>query len=138
LPTTQVPPVAQVNGAGPATGADAAGVSEITFAIGVVGQEPEPAVYVIEVLAELNPFLFFDLAEIFNDLPFLIDLIVQEVLVFAMVQDFPSAVTLLPVIFEPPLDAGKVMVTVTFTFPFLGVEEDTAETVGAEGFVTFA
>jgi hypothetical protein len=104
----------------------------------VVGQEPEPAVYVTEVLAELNPFLFFDLAEIFNDLPFLIDLIVQEVLVFLMVQDLPPAVTLLPVSFEPPLDAGKVIVTVTFTFPFLGVEEDTAEMVGAEGFVTFA
>jgi hypothetical protein len=55
-----------------------------------------------------------------------------------MVQDLPPAVTLLPVIFEPPLDAGKVIVTVTFTFPFLGVEEDTAEMVGAEGFVTFA
>jgi hypothetical protein len=104
----------------------------------VVGQEPEPAVYATEALPELNPFLFFDLAEIFNALPFLIDLIVQEVLVFAMVQDFPPAVTLLPVIFEPPFDVGKVMVTVTFTFPFLGAEEDMAETVGAEGFVTLA
>ena len=83
-------------------------------------------------------FLFFDLAEIFNALPFLIDLIVQEVLVFAMVQDFPPAVTLLPVIFEPPLEADKVIVTVTFTLPFLGTEEDMAEMVGAEGFVTFA
>jgi hypothetical protein len=55
-----------------------------------------------------------------------------------MVHVSPPAVTLLPVIFEPPLDAGKVIVTVTFTFPFLGVEEDTAEMVGAEGFVTFA
>ena len=82
--------------------------------------------------------MFFELAYTLNDLPLLIDLIVQEVLVFAMVQDFPPAVTLLPVIFEPPLDVGKVMVTVTFTFPFLGVEEDTAETVGAEGFVTLA
>jgi hypothetical protein len=27
---------------------------------------------------------------------------------------------------------------VTFTFPFLGVEEDMAEIAGAEGFVTFA
>jgi hypothetical protein len=106
--------------------------------MGAVGQEPEPAVYATEVLAELNPFLFFDLAEIFNALPFLIDLIVQEVLVFFMVHVSPPAVTLLPVIFEPPLDAGKVIVTVTFTFPFLGVEEDTAEMVGAEGFVTFA
>jgi hypothetical protein len=95
-------------------------------------------VYVTEVLAELNPFLFFDLAEIFNDLPFLIDLIVQEVLVFFMVHVLPPAVTLPPVIFEPPLDVGKVIVTVTLTLPFLGVEEDTAETVGAEGFVTLA
>ena len=82
--------------------------------------------------------MFFELAYTLNALPVLIDLIVQEVLVFFMVQDFPPAVTLLPVIFEPPLDAGKVIVTVTFTFPFLGVEEDTAEMVGAEGFVTFA
>jgi hypothetical protein len=82
--------------------------------------------------------MFFELAYTLNDLPFLIDLIVQEVLVFAIVQDFPPAVTLLPVIFEPPLDVGKAIVTFTFTFPFLGVEEDTAETVGAEGLVTFA
>ena len=82
--------------------------------------------------------MFFEFAYRLNDLPLLIDLIVQEVLVFAMVHVLPPAVILLPVIFEPPLDAGKVIVTVTFTFPFLGVEEDTAETVGAEGFVTFA
>jgi hypothetical protein len=82
--------------------------------------------------------MFFELAYTLNNLPFLIDLIVQEVLVFFMVHVLPPAVTLLPVIFEPPLDAGKVIVTVTFTFPFLGVEEDTAETVGAEGFATFA
>jgi hypothetical protein len=106
--------------------------------MGAVGHEPEPAVYATEALAELNPFLFFDLAEIFNALPFLIDLIVQEVLVFAMVQDFPPAVTLLPVIFEPPLDVGKAIVTFTFTLPFLTAEEDMAEMVGAEGFVTFA
>jgi len=121
-----------------ATGEDVAGASATTVAIGVVGHEPEPALYATEALPELNPFLFFDLAEIFNALPFLIDLIVQEVLVFAMVQDFPPAVTLLPVICEPPLDVGKVMVTATFTFPFLGVDEDTAETLGAEGFVTLA
>ena len=82
--------------------------------------------------------MFFELAYTLNDLPLLIDLIVQEVLVLAIVQDFPPAVTLLPVIFEPPLDVGKVIVTVTFTFPFLGVEEDTVEMVGAEGFVTLA
>jgi hypothetical protein len=106
--------------------------------MGAVGQEPEPAVYATDVLRELNPFLFFDLAEIFNDLPFLIDLIVQEVLVFFMVHVFPPAVTLLPVIFEPPLDVGKVIVTVTLTLPFFTAEEDTAEMIGAEGFVTFA
>jgi hypothetical protein len=127
-----------VSGAGAATGAATAGVSATTVAIGVVGQEPEPAVYATEVLRELNPFLFFDLAEIFNALPFLIDLIVQEVLVFAMVQDFPPAVTLLPVIFEPPLDVGKAIVTFTLTLPFFTAEEDMAEMVGAEGFVTFA
>ena len=82
--------------------------------------------------------MFFEMAYTLNALPVLIDLIVQEVLVFFMVQDLPPAVTLLPAIFEPPLDAGKAIVMVTFTLPFLGVEEDTAETVGAEGFVTFA
>jgi hypothetical protein len=137
-PKAQVPPVAQVSGAGPATGDDAAGVSATTFATGVVGQALAPAVYATEVLAELNPFLFLDFAVTFSALPFLIDLIVQEVLVFAMVQDFPPAVTLLPVIFEPPSEAGSVIVMVTFTLPFFGVEEDRAETVGAEGFVTFA
>ena len=71
-------------------------------------------------------------------LPFLIVLIVQEVLVFAVVQDFPPAVTLLPVIFEPPLDVGKAIVTFTLTLPFFTAEEDMAEMVGAEGFVTFA
>jgi hypothetical protein len=113
-------------------------VSATTVATGVVGHALAPAVYAIEVLRELNPFLFLALAEIFNAFPFLIDLIVQEVLVFAMVHVFPPAVTLLPVIFEPPFDVGKVMVTVTFTFPFLGVEDEMAEMVGAEGFVTFA
>jgi hypothetical protein len=55
-----------------------------------------------------------------------------------MVQDFPPAVTLLPVIFEPPLDVGKAIVTFTLTLPFFTAEEDMAEMVGAEGFVTFA
>jgi hypothetical protein len=82
--------------------------------------------------------MFFELAYTLNDLPFLIDLIVQEVFVFFMVQDLPPAVTLLPVIFEPPFDTGKVIVTVTFTLPFLTAEEDMAEIVGAEGLVTFA
>ena len=82
--------------------------------------------------------MFFEFAYTLNDLPFLIDLIVQEVLVFAMVQDLPPAVTLLPVIFEPPFDAGKVIVTFTFTLPFLTAEEEMAAMVGAEGLVTFA
>jgi hypothetical protein len=82
--------------------------------------------------------MFFEFAYTLSALPFLIDLIVQEVLVFFMVQDLPPAVTLLPVTFEPPFDAGRVIVTVTFTLPFLGTEEDMAEIAGAEGFVTFA
>ena len=81
--------------------------------------------------------MFFEFAYTLNDLPFLIDLIVQEVLVFAMVQDLPPAVTLLTVIFEPPSEAGNAIVTVTFTLPFLTAEEDMAEIVGAEGFVIF-
>jgi hypothetical protein len=82
--------------------------------------------------------LFLDFAVTFSALPFLIDLIVQEVLVFAIVHVLPPALTLLPVTFEPPFDAGKVIVTVTFTLPFLGVDEDMAEIVGAEGLVTFS
>ena len=50
----------------------------------------------------------------------------------------PPAVTLLPVIFEPPFDAGKVIVTFTFTLPFLAAEEEMAAMVGAEGLATFA
>jgi len=95
-------------------------------------------VYATEVLAGLNPFLFFDFAVTVSALPFLIDLSVQEVLVFAIVHVLPPAVILLPVIFEPPLDAGKVIVTFTLTLPFFTEEEDMAEMVGAEGFVTFA
>ena len=82
--------------------------------------------------------MFFEFAYTLNDLPLLIDLIVQEVLVFSMVQDLPPALTLLPVIFEPPFDAGKVIVTFTFTLPFLRAEEEIAEIVGANGAVTFA
>ncbi len=82
--------------------------------------------------------MFFELAYTLNDLPFLIDLIVQEVFVFFMVQDLPPADTLLPVIFEPPLEVGNAIVTVTLTLPFFGVEEDTETMVGAEGLVTFA
>jgi hypothetical protein len=63
---------------------------------------------------------------------------VQEVFNFFMVQDFPPAVTLLPVIFDPPFEVGNAMVTFTLTFPFLGAEDVTETTVGAEGFVIFA
>jgi hypothetical protein len=95
-------------------------------------------VYATEVLAGLNPFLFFDFAVTVSALPFLIDLSVQEVLVLLIVQDLPPALTLLPVTFEPPFDAGKVIVTFTSTLPFLTVEEEIAEIVGAEGLVIFA
>ena len=77
--------------------------------------------------------MFFELAYTLNNLPFLIDLIVQEVLVFFMVHVLPPAVTLLPVIFEPPLDVGKAIVTFTLTLPFLTAEEEIALIVGAEG-----
>jgi hypothetical protein len=127
--------VAQVRGAGAGTGADAAGVSATTVTTGVIGHALPPAVYAIEALAGLNPFLFLDFALKFSALPFLIDLIVQEVLVFFIVHDLPPADTLLLVIFEPPFEAGKVIVTVTFTLPFIGVDEDIEEMVGAEGLV---
>jgi hypothetical protein len=70
-------------------------------------------------------------------LPFLIDLIVQEVLVFAIVHVLPPKETLEPVIFEPPFDVGNVMVTFTFTLPSFGVEEEMLLIVGADGFVIF-
>ncbi len=54
-----------------------------------------------------------------------------------MVHDFPPAVTLLPVIFVPPFEVGSAIVTVTLTLPFLGADEVTETTVGAEGFVIF-
>jgi len=82
--------------------------------------------------------MFFEFAYTLKALPLLIDLIVQEVFVFAMVHVLPPALTLLPVTFEPPFDAGKVMVTFTLTLPFLTVEEDMAAMVGAEGTFTFA
>ena len=84
------------------------------------------------------PLMFFEFAYTLNDLPLLIDLIVQEVLVFSMVQDLPPALTLLPVTVEPPFDAGKVIVTFTSTLPFLTAEEEIALIVGANGAVTFA
>jgi hypothetical protein len=57
---------------------------------------------------------------------------------FFIVHDLPPAVTLLPVIFDPPFAVGKEMVTVRFTFPLLGFDDDTETTVGADGFVTLA
>jgi hypothetical protein len=82
--------------------------------------------------------MFFEFAYTLNDLPLLIDLIVQEVFVFEMVHVLPPALTLLPVIFEPPFDVGKVIVTFTSTLPFLTAEEEIALIVGANGAVTFA
>ncbi|MEY4900937.1 MAG: hypothetical protein RI895_1359 [Actinomycetota bacterium] len=82
--------------------------------------------------------MFFEFAKKLIALPSLIDLMVQEVLVFAMVQDLPPAITVLPVIFEPPFDAGKIMVTFTSTLPFLTLDEEIAVIVGAEGLVVFA
>ncbi len=61
---------------------------------------------------------------------------VHVVLRFFIEQDLPLAVTLLPVIFEPPLEFGSVIVTVMFTLPFLGVEEVMETIFGAEGLVT--
>jgi hypothetical protein len=63
---------------------------------------------------------------------------VQDVFNFLMVQDLPPAVTLLPVIAEPPFELGREIVTVTFTFPFLGADDVTVTTVGAEGLVILA
>jgi hypothetical protein len=91
-----------------------------------------------EALLAPNPFLFLDLAVTPSVLPDFKPLIVQEVFSFYIVQDFPPAVTLLPVIFEPPSEAGNVIVTVTLTLPFFGVEDTTEVTVGSEGFVTLA
>jgi hypothetical protein len=71
-------------------------------------------------------------------MPFLIPLIVQEVLELTIKQDLPPAMTLLPVIFEPPFFFGKLILTVTLTSPFL-TEDDVTETiVGAEGLVMLA
>jgi hypothetical protein len=63
---------------------------------------------------------------------------VQVVFVFFIVQDLPAYVTLLPVILDPPFDAGREIFTVTFTLPFFGLVDVTETIVGAEGFVTFA
>lgn len=62
----------------------------------------------------------------------------QEVLVFAIVQVLLPSDTLEPLIFEPPFDAGKEIVTFTFTLPFLTVEEEMLLIVGAEGLAIFA
>jgi hypothetical protein len=86
----------------------------------------------------LKPFTFFELAKTLNAVPFLIEKIVQEVLVFAIVQVLLPSDTLEPVIFEPPFDAGKVIVTFTFTLPFLTEDEEIALIVGAEGLEIFA
>ena len=82
--------------------------------------------------------MFLETATTIRVLSFLIDLIVQEVLVFAMVQDLPPAVTLLPVIFEPPTEVGNAIVTVTLTLPFLGVDDEIEVMVGAEGLAVSA
>jgi hypothetical protein len=99
---------------------------------------PPPATWLTAGLLAPKPFLFFDLATTLRDLPDFNPLIVHEVFKFLIVHDLPPAETLLPVIFEPPLDVGKVIVTVTFTLPFLTAEEAMAEIVGDEGFAIFA
>ncbi|MEJ6494140.1 MAG: hypothetical protein QNM01_06000, partial [Actinomycetes bacterium] len=68
--------------------------------------------------------------------PFFKPFIVQRVFVFLIRQDLPPAVTLLPVIFVPLELAGNLIVTVTFTFPLLTLEEETFETDGFAGFAT--
>jgi hypothetical protein len=83
-----------------------------------------------------KPFLFFERATTETDLPFLMPLMEQEVFSFLIVQDLPPAVTLLPVIFDPPFAAGKEILTVRFTLPFLGFDDETETTVGADGLVT--
>jgi hypothetical protein len=50
-----------------------------------------------------------------------------------IVQDLPLAVTLLPVILDPPLFDGSDIETVIVIFPFLAFEKVTAVIVGAEG-----
>jgi hypothetical protein len=85
-----------------------------------------------------KPFLFFDEAITFTCLPFLIPLIVQEVLEFLIVQDLPPADTLLPVILDPPFAAGKEILTVRLTLPFLGLDEEMEITVGADGLDIFS
>jgi hypothetical protein len=68
----------------------------------------------------------------------LIPLIVQDVFKFNIVQVLPSAVTLLPVIFDPPLLLGSTILIVTFTKPFLGAEDEMEMIFDADGFVIFA
>jgi hypothetical protein len=81
------------------------------------------------------PFLFCDLADTFTTFPFLRPLIVQEVLDFLAVQDFPPAETLVCLIAAPPRSAGNVKVTVMLTLPFLTGPFVTEVIVGALGFV---
>jgi hypothetical protein len=63
---------------------------------------------------------------------------VQEVSKFTIKQDLPPAVTLLPVIFEPPFFLGKLIFTVTLINPLLAEEDVTETIVGAEGLVVLA
>jgi hypothetical protein len=84
------------------------------------------------------PFLFLELAFTLKVLPSPIPLIVQEFFKLTIKQDLPSAETLLPVIFEPPFCLGRLILTVTLTFPFFGVEELMETIVGAEGLLMLA
>jgi hypothetical protein len=54
------------------------------------------------------------------------------------VHDLSLALTVLPVIFDPPLFLGRLIITVKLTNPFLGEEELTETIFGADGFVIFA
>jgi hypothetical protein len=108
----------------------------------VVGDEegyfPLPATYLTVLLFAPKPLEFLELAFTLSDVPVLISLIVQEVFKFTIVQVLPPAVTLLPVIFEPPFFLGRLIFTVTLTNPFLGEEETMETIVGADGFVIVA
>lgn len=62
----------------------------------------------------------------------------QDVFKFNIVQVLPPAVTLLPVIFDPPLLLGSAILIVTFTKPFLDAEDEMEMIFDAAGFVIFA
>jgi hypothetical protein len=83
------------------------------------------------------PFLFLEAAFTTTFFPALIPFIVHFFFNFLIVHDFPPAVTLLPVIFDPPVTFGKLIDIVKLTFPFLAFEETIELIVGAEGFVIF-